>query len=75
MPLVKAILLAAQCASACAVCFGADDKNVVNAFYIGGVILIAMTFILLGGLAYAVHRMERSRLSEDRRLGLLDGAS
>lgn len=74
MPLVKFLLPAARTASACAVCFGADDKNVVNAFYIGGALLILMTFVLLGGLVYAVHRMERSRLAEDRRLGLLDAA-
>ena len=74
MPLAKLLLLGARSASACAVCFGADNNNVVNAFYIGGGVLIGMTFLLLGGLAYAVYRLERSRLAEDRRLGLLDGA-
>lgn len=57
----------------CAVCFGqADNQALVRGFTLGGVILLTCTFSLLGALVYAVMRLEKTRLAEDRRLGLLE---
>ena len=64
-------------ASACAVCFGQNDNKTLGlAFYIGGAILLGCTFSLLGALVYSIMRLEKARLVQDRRLGLVDeGAS
>lgn len=73
MPLASLLRHGASLAQACAVCFGKDDNpNLAKAFYIGGGLLLACTFALLGGAAYAIYRLEKARLKEDRRLGLLD---
>ncbi|MBI3299799.1 MAG: hypothetical protein HYZ75_16655 [Elusimicrobia bacterium] len=62
-------------AAACAVCFGVNDnKDVVKAFYIGGVILLVCTFSLVGALIYAIVRLEKARQVQDRKLGLLGDA-
>ena len=58
---------------ACAVCFGqGDNKDLLKGLYLGGALLLACTFGLLGGMVYAIMRLEKARLVEDRRLGLLD---
>ena len=60
-------------AEACAVCFGqGDNKGLVKGLYLGGALLLACTFGLLGAMVYAIMRLEKARLREDRRLGLLD---
>lgn len=77
LSLALALQYAPTRAWACAVCFGqSDNKNLGTAFYIGGAILLGCTFSLLGGLVYAIMRMEKARLAQDRAMGLLDeGAS
>lgn len=73
MFLASLLLNGASKVHACAVCFGKDDNpNLAKAFYIGGGLLLTCTFAILGGLIYAIHQMEKARLKEDLRLGLLD---
>ncbi|TPW21896.1 MAG: hypothetical protein FD126_235 [Elusimicrobia bacterium] len=56
---------------ACTVCFGANDNGQLSkAFYFGGVILLTCTFGLVGGLVYAIVRMEGARTARDRAAGL-----
>ena len=56
---------------ACAVCFGANDNGQLSkAFFFGGVILLTCTFGMLGGLVYAIMRLERERTARDRVAGL-----
>lgn len=56
---------------ACTVCFGANDNGQLSkAFYFGGVILLTCTFGLVGGLVYAIVRMEKARTARDRAAGL-----
>lgn len=56
---------------ACTVCFGANDNGQLSrAFFFGGVILLTCTFALLGGLVYAIVRLEKERTARDRAAGL-----
>ena len=71
---LTSLLLAAvseRPALACSVCFGAgDNAGLVKAFYFGGAILLTCTFALIGGLVWAIVRLEKARLARDRAAGL-----
>lgn len=57
-------LLTGASASACPLCFGGLASNNAGMFrgiFISGVILVALTFSIIGALAAAVYRIERSR--------------
>ena len=73
MPSSAALLLQYAQSSlwACTVCFGANDNGQLSkAFYIGGVVMLTCTFSLLGGLIYAIVRLEKGRTARDRAAGL-----
>lgn len=56
---------------ACTVCFGVNDNGQLSkAFYLGGALLLTCTFALVGGLVYAIVRMEKARTARDRAAGL-----
>ncbi|MDE2292521.1 MAG: hypothetical protein KGL53_10605 [Elusimicrobia bacterium] len=57
----------------CAVCFGAsDDKSVIRAFCLGGVVLLVCAFGSLAAIVTTVVRAEKVREARDRAAGLLD---
>lgn len=73
MPSPAALLLQYAQASlwACTVCFGANDNGQLSkAFFWGGVILLTCTFGMLGGLIYAIVRLEKERSARDHAAGL-----
>lgn len=73
MPKLGAFLLqyGPAYARACATCFsGSDTSDLSKAFYLGGALLLACTFGLVGGLVYAIVRLERRREERDRAAGL-----
>lgn len=61
--LAAAVLLVPRAASACAVCFGALDKQggVADGFWWAIVVLLAVTMSLVGGIGYAVWSVEKRR--------------
>jgi hypothetical protein len=54
-------LLFPSAASACAVCFGGSDANLVNGFFWGVLILLALPFLLTAGFVLALRRAARRR--------------
>jgi hypothetical protein len=56
----------AQSLEACPVCFGAaDQKNLASGLLWGLSLLLALTFLLIGGITLAVLRIERGRAQSD----------
>lgn len=65
---VIGLLLSARppLAQACAVCFGkSGQEGLASGLFWGISILLAFTFCILGGLAAAVIRIEKSRAAAD----------
>lgn len=60
------LLLQPQLASACAVCFGQSGQTgLASGLFWGISILLAFTFLILGGLALAVLRIEKNRAAAE----------
>lgn len=65
--LAAAALLAPRAASACAVCFGALDRQsgAAAGFWWAIVVLLTITMSLVGGIGYAVWNVEKRRAERD----------
>lgn len=58
---MSALLLLAQAASACPVCFGEDGSRWGGAISWGIVLLLAATAAMIAGLAVMAYRIESAR--------------
>ncbi len=61
--LAAGLLALAGPAAACATCFGAaDGTGLYDGIWWGIVLLLTVTFALVGGFAYTLWRVEKARL-------------
>lgn len=67
MRLAAPLLLAAAPAAACPSCAGAFQGGVADGLWWGIVILLSVTFTLVGGFAYTLWRVERQRLDAEQK--------
>ena len=59
--------LLSSAAAACATCFGqADGSGLYDGFWWGIVVLLAVTFALVGGFAWMLWRVEKARMRAER---------
>lgn len=67
--LAALLALAPASASACAVCFGAspDAKGLLDGVWWGIVLLLAVTMSMVGGIAWLLYTVEKSRVAEEPR--------
>lgn len=55
-------LLSVAAVYACPVCFGgSQSEGLLRGFFWGFMILLGFTFLLLGGIGYAVYKIEKHR--------------
>jgi len=58
------LLLLAEAARACGVCFGDDGSGLVLGLQWGIVLLLTCTASLVGGLFYTIYRIEAARADD-----------
>ncbi len=65
--LAALLALSPRSAAACAVCFGGASGGLVDGIWWGIVLLLTVTMSMVGGIAWLLYKVEKSRLAQEAR--------
>lgn len=65
--LAASLALLPGSAAACAVCFGGDNKGLIDGFWWGIVLLLIVTMGMVAGIAWFLYKVEKARDAAEAR--------